>query len=158
MPETVLITGGAGFIGRHVSRLLLERGYVVRVFDALIEQVHAGRPRPNGAWAEAELIVGDIRDRAAIGAALRGVDAVIHLAAEVGTGQSMYAIERYTSVNDVGTAVLFEALTERPVRRVVTASSMSIYGEGLYRTLAGELVHDAIREARTADGGWDPRP
>jgi dTDP-L-rhamnose 4-epimerase len=156
MPETVLITGGAGFIGRHVSRLLLERGYAVRVFDALIEQVHAGRPRPNGAWAEAELIVGDIRDRAAIGAALRGVDAVIHLAAEVGTGQSMYAIERYTSVNDVGTAVLFEALTERPVRRVVTASSMSIYGEGLYRTLAGELVHDAIREARTADGGWDP--
>lgn len=155
MPETVLITGGAGFIGRHVSRLLLERGYAVRVFDALIEQVHAGRPRPNG-WADAELVIGDIRDRDAIGAALRGVDAVIHLAAEVGTGQSMYAIERYTSVNDVGTAVLFEALAERPVRRIVTASSMSIYGEGLYRTQAGALVQDATRDKRNASGGWDP--
>jgi nucleoside-diphosphate-sugar epimerase len=82
---------------------------------------------------------------------LQGVDSVVHLAAEVGVGQSMYEVERYTSTNDVGTAVLFEALIDRPVRRVVTASSMSIYGEGLYRDADGELVQDAERKVCATD-------
>lgn len=155
--ETVLITGGAGFIGRHVTQRLLNRGYTVRILDPLIEQVHQGR-RPADLSAEAQLIIGDVRDRAALDRALQGCDAVIHLAAEVGVGQSMYAVERYVSVNDLGTAALFEALIGRNIRRVVVASSMSIYGEGLYRTAQGRIVEDAARRPRlSAETGWDPR-
>lgn len=156
MAETVLITGGAGFVGRHVARALLERGHRVRALDSLIEQVHPTCTRPAELASEVELMVGDIRDEAAVLAALSGVDSVIHLAAEVGVGQSMYAIDRYTSVNDYGTAVLFQQLIDRPVRRVVVASSMSIYGEGLYRTADGELMQDVVRGPRNPDGGWDP--
>jgi dTDP-L-rhamnose 4-epimerase len=89
--------------------------------------------------------------------ALSGADSVVHLAAEVGVGQSMYEVERYTSTNDVGTAVLFETLIEHPVRRVVTASSMSIYGEGLYRDADGELVENAERRGlRDGQTSWEP--
>lgn len=154
--ETVLITGGAGFIGRHVTQLLLERGHNVRILDPLIEQVHQGQ-RPEDLSREAELIIGDVRDQDALERALSGVDSVIHLAAEVGVGQSMYAVERYVSVNDLGTAVLFQALIKRNLRRVVVASSMSIYGEGLYRTADGQLVQNAVRAPRLSpDAGWDP--
>lgn len=156
--ERILITGGAGFIGRFVTDELLRRGHEVRILDSLIEQVHGpGGERPALLNREAELIVGDVRDRQAVERGLNGVDSVIHLAAEVGVGQSMYAVERYTSVNDVGTAVLFETLIERPVRRVVTASSMSIYGEGLYLNGDGEAVEDAERQPRTdMQPSWDP--
>ena len=129
MSETVLVTGGAGFIGRHLVRALLARGDRVRVLDSLIEQVHPDRTRPDELEPDAELIVGDVRDEDMVRRALKGADSVVHLAAEVGVGQSMYAVERYTSVNDLGTAVLFQQLIERPVRRVVVASSMSIYGK-----------------------------
>jgi dTDP-L-rhamnose 4-epimerase len=157
LSDRVLITGGAGFIGRYVAREFLHNGYQVRVFDSLIEQVHCGRTRPEGLDREAELQVGDIRDEAALGRALKGVDHVIHLAAEVGVGQSMYAIDRYVSVNDLGTAVLFQKLIDNPVKRVVVASSMSIYGEGLYRTADGDLVEDAVRLPRIGeDTSWDP--
>lgn len=154
MAERILVTGGAGFIGRHLARLLLRRGHRVRVLDSLIPQVHGGGGRPRELDAEAELIVGDVRDESALRAALAGVDAVVHLAAEVGVGQSMYAVDRYVSVNDHGTAVLFQALIEKPVRRVVVASSMSIYGEGLYRDADGGL-HEGV----TRKGGkpWDPQ-
>jgi dTDP-L-rhamnose 4-epimerase len=159
MGETVLITGGGGFIGRHLARALLERGDSVRVLDSLIEQVHPDRSPPPELDPRVELIVGDIRDETRVRTALDGTDAVVHLAAEVGVGQSMYAVDRYTSVNDYGTAVLFQELIARPVRRVVVASSMSIYGEGLYRTADGELVEDVVRAGRapgSAPGGWDP--
>ncbi len=157
--ETILITGGAGFIGRHVCRALLDRGYGVVVLDALIDQVHADGPR-SSLQSGAKLIEGDIRDRAVVGGALDGVDAVVHLAAEVGVGQSMYDVERYVGVNDGGTAVLMEALSRKPVRRVVVASSMSIYGEGLYRTADGRIVADAERLLGERQGEqrrrWNP--
>jgi dTDP-L-rhamnose 4-epimerase len=105
----------------------------------------------------AELIRADVRDKAAVARALEGADSVVHLAAEVGVGQSMYEVERYTSTNDVGTAVLFEALIDTPVRRVVTASSMSIYGEGLYRDADGATVEDAERKGlRDGLSNWEP--
>ena len=157
MSERVLVTGGAGFIGCHVARALLHRGYEVRVLDSLIEQVHGrGAPR-DPVLDEVELIRADVRDLDRVTDALDGVDRVIHLAAEVGVGQSMYAIDRYVSVNDTGTAVLFQALIDRPVARVVVASSMSIYGEGLYRTASGLPLEDVVRPAqRSPGGGWDP--
>ena len=155
--EKVLITGGAGFIGRSVAAEALRRGNEVRVLDSLIPQVHGETDGAAMLDPEAELIRGDVRDKRAVQEALRGVDSVIHLAAEVGVGQSMYEVERYTSTNDVGTAVLFEALIDNPVRRVVTASSMSIYGEGLYRDAEGELVQDAERKAlRDNQANWEP--
>jgi len=153
--ERILITGGAGFIGRAVTSELLARGYRVRVLDSFIEQVHGatGRSLP----LDVELVRADIRNSQAVRLALKGVDGVVHLAAEVGVGQSMYAVERYTSVNDVGTAILFEELLANPVRRVVTASSMSIYGEGLYLDADGEMVEDAERRPRATIGqDWDP--
>ena len=157
MPEKILITGGAGFIGRAVTRELLGRGHQIRVLDSMIEQVHGDRERPDDFPDEVELIRADVRNGNAVAKALQGMDSVVHLAAEVGVGQSMYAVERYTSVNDVGTAVLFERLIDKPVRRVVTASSMSIYGEGLYRDADGTLVEQAKRQPRTSeDQSWDP--
>ena len=155
MPQTVLITGGGGFIGSHVARSLLDRGYDVRVLDSLIDQVHGDRDWPDLLPRDVELQLGDIRDEGAVQKALKGVDKVVHLAAEVGVGQSMYQVGRYVSVNDLGTAVLFQNLIERPVERVVVASSMSIYGEGLYRTQAGELVETAER-GNVGSMGWDP--
>ncbi len=156
MGETVLITGGAGFIGRYVAKTLLEQGCKVRVLDSLIDQVHQGKGRPEALDKEVELIVGDVRDETELLKALKGVDSVVHLAAEVGVGQSMYAVDRYVSVNDYGTAVLFQQLIDKPVRRVVTASSMSIYGEGLYRDADGGLHEEVVRGGRNADGSWDP--
>jgi dTDP-L-rhamnose 4-epimerase len=157
MAEHVLVTGGAGFIGCHLGRELLRRGHRVTVLDSLIGQVHGGRDRPPFLDSEIELIRADVRNRDAVVSALQGIDSVVHLAAEVGVGQSMYEVERYTSTNDVGTAVLFEALIDRPVRRVVTASSMSIYGEGLYRDSDGAFIEDAKRGTLTdGQAEWDP--
>src|SRR5688572_4109642 len=129
----ILITGGAGFIGSYVADALLARGDDVRVLDNLSPQVHgAEQKRPEYLAEDVELVVGDVRDPAAVRSALEGCDAVYHFAAMVGVGQSMYQINEYTSVNNVGTAVLLEALIERPVERLVVASSMSLYGEGSY--------------------------
>jgi dTDP-L-rhamnose 4-epimerase len=104
-----------------------------------------------------EVVVGDIRDETAVLRALKGATKVVHLAAEVGVGQSMYAIDRYVSVNDYGTAVLFQQLIDNPVKRVVVASSMSIYGEGLYRDADGNVLQDVVRTPRASeDAPWDP--
>ncbi|MEA2554513.1 MAG: dTDP-L-rhamnose 4-epimerase [Fimbriimonadaceae bacterium] len=140
MKGSVLITGGAGFIGSHLSDELLRCGYRVRALDNLSPQVH-GRDakRPDYLNPDVELIVGDIRNPEAVRKALDGVDFVFHYAAIVGVGQSMYEVANYTEVNNLGTAVLLEALIERPVRKLVVASSMSIYGEGLYRDARGEI-------------------
>jgi dTDP-L-rhamnose 4-epimerase len=140
MSMRILITGGAGFIGSHLADELLERGYRVRALDSLAPQVHGpGARRPDYLSSDVELIVGDVRDKDTVQRALSGVDAVYHLAAAVGVGQSMYEIANYTSLNNLGTAVLLETLIERPVERLIVASSMSIYGEGLYRDPDGHI-------------------
>jgi dTDP-L-rhamnose 4-epimerase len=141
MPQRILITGGAGFIGSHVADVLLRRGHTVRAFDSLSPQVHGPVcRRPDYLDPEVELVVGDLLDRDALTRALQHVDAVYHLAAAVGVGQSMYEIERYVQENAGGTAVLLEALIAQPVERLIVASSMSIYGEGLYRGPDGAIV------------------
>jgi dTDP-L-rhamnose 4-epimerase len=133
MPTKVLITGGAGFIGSHLADELLQSGYEVRVLDSLLPQVHgAERRRPAYLDDRVELCVGDVRDRATVERALGGVEVVYHFAARVGVGQSMYEMAEYTSVNNEGTAVLLQAMIGLPIRRLIVASSMSIYGEGLY--------------------------
>ncbi|MDC7785486.1 NAD-dependent epimerase/dehydratase family protein [Rhodoplanes sp. TEM] len=157
MAQRVLVTGGAGFIGSHLTNLLLERGYQVRVLDNLDPQVHGGDTSPRHLSREAELIVGDVRDRDTVARLLVGTHAVIHLAAAVGVGQSMYEIAAYTNTNDLGTAVLMEALLRHPVDRLVVASSMSIYGEGLARRADGTLVEPADRSVeQLRHGRWEP--
>lgn len=161
--KTVLITGGAGFIGSHLADELLAHGYEVRVLDCLDPQVHGeGRRRPAYLDQHVELIVGDVCDKEAVQRALRGVDGVFHFAAAVGVGQSMYEVAHYTRVNNLGTATLLEALIEHPVQRLVVASSMSLYGEGLYRGPGGDVrapcdrTQDQLRrgewEVKDADG------
>ncbi|MBV9848325.1 MAG: NAD-dependent epimerase/dehydratase family protein [Armatimonadetes bacterium] len=159
MSKHVLITGGAGFIGAHLARELLGRGYRVRALDNLSPQVHGeGTPRPPYLSPDVELLVGDVRDPDAVKSALRGIDAVYHLAATVGVGQSMYEIARYTDVNNLGTATLLEALIERPVERLVVASSMSIYGEGMYRAADGSAVPGQERPLdQLKAGDWEVR-
>lgn len=158
MKRRALITGGAGFIGSHLADELIARGMEVRVLDALVPQVHGSdRRRPAYLDPAIELVDGDVRDPACVKRALLGIDVVFHLAARVGVGQSMYELAEYTSVNNVGTTVLLEALIERPVQRLVVASSMSVYGEGLYRDERGGL-HDRVRRtpAQLVAGAWDP--
>jgi dTDP-L-rhamnose 4-epimerase len=140
MPEQILITGGAGFIGSHLADELLAAGHRVRVLDSLSPQVHGDSPRrPEYLDPEVELVVGDVCDADAVRSALQGIDAVYHFAAAVGVGQSMYEVVHYTRVNNLGSAVLLEALIKQPVRRLIVASSMSLYGEGLYRDAGGQV-------------------
>jgi dTDP-L-rhamnose 4-epimerase len=156
--DTILITGGAGFIGSHLADALLAQGHSVRALDNLTPQVHEAAGRPAYLAGDVELQVGDVRDPEAVRRALAGVDAVVHLAARVGVGQSMYEPASYTMENCGGTAVLLEALLDRPVRRLVVASSMSIYGEGAYRTDDGRLVEPRERtRAQLEADDWEPR-
>src|SRR3954466_11891542 len=155
----ILITGGAGFIGSHLADELLACGHRVRALDCLTEQVHGtSRERPSYLSKDVELIAGDVRDPELVRRSLIDVDAVYHLAAAAGAGQSMYEIAHYTSVNNLGTAVLLEALLERRVERLGGASSMSLYGEGLYRTADGETATAVERSLEQLQAGaWDPR-
>jgi dTDP-L-rhamnose 4-epimerase len=157
MPESVLITGGAGFIGSHLADHLLNEGYEVRALDSLVEQVHGGVERPAYLNPEVELQVGDVRDRAAVEKALDGIDKVVHFAARVGVGQSMYEISEYTSVNSTGTAVLLEAMLDRPVEKLLVASSMSVYGEGRYLANGREVPAVERDAAQLERGEWEPR-
>ncbi|CUH13419.1 UDP-glucose 4-epimerase [Jannaschia seosinensis] len=155
MSNLCLVTGGAGFIGRRLCAELLAEGCAVRVLDDFVEQVHGEAPAQPP--EEVEFVRGDVRDPEVVARALDGVDQVFHLAAEVGVGQSMYEIARYVGGNDLGTAVLLEAVIERPVKRLVLASSMSVYGEGLYRTADGQPMNAVRRDpASIREGRWDP--
>ncbi len=155
----ILVTGGAGFIGSHLVDALLAAGHSVRVLDNLDAQVHGeGGVRPAYLSEEAELQVGDVRDRAAVAKALDGMEAVYHLAAAVGVGQSMYEIEHYVSVNSLGAAVVLEEIVKRreDLCKVIVASSMSLYGEGAYRDSSGEIQYPGIRpESQLEKRQWD---
>jgi len=112
MNKSILITGGAGFIGAHVANELLAHGYKVRALDNLVPQVHGpDRKRPDYLSNEVELLVGDVREHDSVMRAIEGVDGIVHLVALVGVGQSMYEIAEYTSVNNCGTAILMQALS-----------------------------------------------
>ncbi len=159
MGKHILITGGAGFIGSHLADELLRNGYRVRALDTLEQQVHGAESgRPDYLADDVELILGDVRDREIVRRALRGVDVVYHLAAAVGVGQSMYEVVRYTDVNNMGTAVLLEELIRRPIERLIVASSMSIYGEGMYVDAHG-VVREGLGRSlgQLRKGEWEVR-
>jgi dTDP-L-rhamnose 4-epimerase len=157
MARHVLITGGAGFIGSHIAARLLESGVRVRVLDILHPQVHGESERPAYLHPDVELIVGDLRDLATVRRAIDGIDSVIHLAARVGVAQSMYELTEYASTNALGTAALLEALAKHRVERLIVASSMSIYGEGLYVDESGRPREDVSRTREQLEAGrWQP--
>jgi dTDP-L-rhamnose 4-epimerase len=144
MTHTVLVTGGAGFIGQRLSRALVGQGRSIRIFDSFSPQIHATEALPDDLAGHVEVIKADVRDREALKRALPGVDTVVHLAAETGTGQSMYEIERYFSVNVHGTATLLDLLQNddcgKSLRSIVVASSRAVYGEGAYHCAAHGMV------------------
>jgi len=159
----ILITGGAGFIGANLVKRLHADGHTLCVLDTLSPQIHGADPSISPLRQQIEgkcdFIHGDVSDAALVRVALEGCDAVVHLAAETGTGQSMYEVARYCQTNVQGTAVLLEAITERKdaIRRVVVASSRAVYGEGRY-ALDGEYHYPAHRhENDMAAGLFEPR-
>jgi len=147
----ILVFGGAGFIGSHLVDALITEGHKVRVFDSLDPQVHgeqSGKPvSPSYLNPKAEFVLGDVRDRSLILDAIDGIDAVYFFAAAVGVGQSMYEISRYVAVNSLGGANFLDVLVneKHKVKKVVVASSMSAYGEGLYQDDSGALHQPGLR-------------
>lgn len=153
----ILITGGCGFIGSHLADKLIDKGYEVRILDNLNPQVHNSiTDIPIYMNKKADIFLGDIRDSKVVKEALVDVDAVFHFAAMVGVGQSMYEIKEYTDVNNAGTAVLLEAIIKNPVKRLIVASSMSLYGEGLYINDKNELDSPVDRTyEQLKNGDWE---
>jgi dTDP-L-rhamnose 4-epimerase len=157
----VLVTGGAGFIGSNVTRDLLRAGAEITILDNFSPQIHGGTKELAADIApHVKLMVADIQDLDAVTQAVAGQEAIVHLAAETGTGQSMYEIVRYERVNIGGTANLLQAISaapERTLRRLVVASSRAIYGEGCYLSPTNGVVFPESR--RVADmqaGRYEP--
>lgn len=157
MKETIIVTGGAGFIGQHLSRKLLKEGHKVRILDNFNEQVHASKSLAEDISNDVEIFNGDIRDQDLVKRAVKGSDKLVHLAAETGTGQSMYEIEHYFSVNVQGTAnlldILVNAKESESISSVVVASSRSIYGEGQYLCNTHGIVFPNQRNVRDMKKG-----
>lgn len=159
MIKKVLVTGGAGFIGSHTVDVLIENGYEVVVLDNLEPQVH--RVKPGYLNPEAKYIWGDIRKKKDWRIALENVDAIIHLAAMVGVGQSMYQPVRYLVTNTIGTANMYEVLVEMPeirkrIKKIIIASSKSIYGEGAYECKEHGIVYPNLRPRKQLENGdWN---
>lgn len=156
----IMVTGGLGFIGVKLARRLADAGHEVALFDSLTAQVHGPLPQlASRDLGDFEIVRADIRDADALTAQVRTADAVVHLAAETGTGQSMYRIAHYYDVNVRATAMLLEALaaTGPEAKSLVIASSRSIYGEGAYTTADGRLVvPDPRRVEDLAAGRFEP--
>lgn len=159
MSRTILITGGAGFIGSRLSLALVARGYTVRVLDNLAPQIHGEDPEASALFCaikgQVEFFRGSVTCREDLARVLPGVDTVVHLAAETGTGQSMYAIRHYTDVNIGGTALLLDMIANDayPVRKIVVASSRAVYGEGKYRCGEHGVVYPGGRLADDMSAG-----
>ena len=155
----ILITGGAGFIGSGLALALLERDWVVTVLDSLSAQIHGADPNRSTLFraiaGKVRFIHADVTNREALAAALAGQDAVVHFAAETGTGQSMYRVEQYSRVNVGGTALLLDLLANQPhgVQRVLVASSRAIYGEGTYGSHELGAVYPEHRSAADLERG-----
>ncbi len=150
----VLVTGAAGFIGSHIAETMRAAGHEVRGLDSLTPAVHNGRPD----HVSGELVVGDVRDRAAVDEALAGVDAVCHQAAMVGLGVDLSDLPLYSDVNVTGTAVLLEAMGRHGIGRLVFASSMVVYGEGAYDCATHGRVRPSPRDpGDLAAGRFEPR-
>jgi dTDP-L-rhamnose 4-epimerase len=157
----ILITGGAGFIGQHLTRHLLALHHEITVLDNFLDQVHAGnRALPVDLREHVRLIAGDVVDPGSLRLALEDQDCVVHLAAETGTGQSMYEVSRYERTNLAGTALLYELISKEKrcqVERIVIASSRAIYGEGAYRCERDGLVYPLSRSVEEKQSGhFDP--
>lgn len=148
----VLITGGAGFIGTHVARCLLAQGHSITILDKFLPQVHGTRQElAADLQGHVRLVRGDVADPLALEAALLDAQCVIHLAAETGTGQSMYEVSRYSRTNLTGTAELCDCLVRRAgkkLERMVVASSRAIYGEGAYRCPEHGVVYPRPRPGK----------
>ena len=156
----VLVTGGAGYIGSHLVDGLIARGYQVTVLDSLVPQVHRSGTWPSYANAKARYVQGDVRDRGVFEPLVLEADAVVHFAAAVSIGQSMYEVDRYVDVNTRGTALLLDMLVnlKHHVQKVLVASSIGVYGEGAYRCETHGAVAPTIRaEAQLAARDWEQR-
>jgi dTDP-L-rhamnose 4-epimerase len=164
--DTVLITGGAGFIGSHLTRLLVEKGFIVRILDVLSPQIH-GKIPSGLAWLNdknIEYIRGSVTERRDVELALQGVKYIVHMAAETGTGQSMYEIAHYNYVNLQGTAIFLDIIANKSdhgVERIILASSRSVYGDGAYKCIGcganGQRLYPASRAAaQLAARQWEP--
>ena len=158
--KNVLITGGAGFIGSNLSLALIEKGYKITVLDNLSLQIHGDNPEVssplyNSIKDKVRFIKGTVTSKEDWIKALDGQDVIVHYAAETGTGQSMYEIQKYVDVNVNGTAIMLDLLanTEHHVKKVIIASSRSIYGEGKYINERGESVYPKHRTSAFMDGG-----
>ncbi|HEY1405824.1 MAG TPA: NAD-dependent epimerase/dehydratase family protein [Spirochaetota bacterium] len=155
----ILITGGAGFIGSHLSLALLARSHNVTVLDSLSPQIHGDVPENSELFGNIKnkvtFILGDVRNSDDWMTALEGADVVVHLAAETGTGQSMYEIDRYCDANVGGTAKLLDILTNKPhtVKKCIIASSRAVYGEGKYSCAQCGVVYPLDRRAEDMASG-----
>lgn len=159
----ILITGGAGFIGSHLALELLKKGHTIRVLDNLSEQIHGTDPLTTSPLYKSivdkvDFIKGTVISMSDWEKALEGQDVVVHFAAETGTGQSMYEVERYTNVNIQGTALMLDILVNKPntVKKIVIASSRSIYGEGKYVSEElGDVYPNHRNEADMLNGEFE---
>jgi dTDP-L-rhamnose 4-epimerase len=158
--RTVLVTGGAGYIGSHLVDALVRRDYQVTVLDNLEPQVHRSGTWPSYANSQATYVRGDVRDRAVFEPLVVAADAVVHFGAAVSVGQSMYQVDRYVDVNTRGTALLLDVLVnaKHSVQKVIVASSIGVYGEGAYRCPTHGAVAPTIRsEQQLAAHDWEQR-
>lgn len=158
--KKILITGGAGFIGSNLSLKLIAKGYQIRVLDNLSKQIHGAEPEKTSPLYQSiinrvEFIEGDVTSKADLELAIKGQDAIIHLAAETGTGQSMYEIKKYSDINIGGTSLLLDILTnqQHSIKKIIVASSRAIYGEGKYQCEKHGIVYPVERKTEDMQRG-----